>query len=114
VTGYTEEALKLRAAIRDGHQTTAAVQRSLLALRLAKPVALRRRLLYVTENRLWDLVSQTLGEPWRNAQAAALGLNREDLGAGCEAALRLFALAVDEVRPLLDARQLAVVRSALG
>ena len=87
----------------------AAVQRSVLALRLASTLALHRRILYGSENRLWDLVAQELGPAWRDAQAAALGVSGESLEVGSNAALQLFALAAREVMPLLDERQRAVV-----
>jgi predicted nucleotidyltransferase len=112
-TGYAEEVQKLAASIKDGERTTASVQRSLLALRLAPVMALKRRLLYNSENQLWNILAGELGAAWTKAQSDALGLGGESFEASCTAALRLFALAADEVRPLLDERQLAVVEHAL-
>jgi hypothetical protein len=100
-------------SIKDGERTTASVQRSLLALRLAPVMALKRRLLYNSENQLWNILARELGAAWTEAQSDALGLGGESVEASCTAALRLFALAADEVRPLLDERQLAVVEHAL-
>ena len=109
VTGHAEEALKLSASLRARRETAAAVQRSLLALRLPAILALRLRILYGSENELCDRVGEALGPAWRDAQSAALGLEGESFEAGCKAALRLFALAVGEVGPLLDDRQRGVV-----
>lgn len=58
-------------------------------------------------------LAQELGPAWVDAQAAALGLAGESGEASCRAALRLFALATAEVKPLLDERQLAVIERAL-
>ena len=109
VTGYAEEVHKLVAALRDGNTSTAAVQRSLIAVHLAPVLAVRRRILYGTENRLWDLVSDAMGEEWRREQACALGQGDESFEETCTAALRLYVLAADDVWPLLDRLQRDVV-----
>jgi hypothetical protein len=110
--GYAEEVLKLLAARRSGDHLLAAVQRSVLALRLPKVMAVHRRLLYDTENRLWQLVGQSMGSEWTTSQAAALGLaTGEDAD---RAALHLFSLAVEEVRPLLRPSESEVADLALG
>lgn len=114
VTGYAEEVHKLVAALRSGNRSTAAVQRSLLAVRLAPILAVHRRILYGSENRLWDLVSDAMGEGWSRTQSAALGLGGESLEQTCAAALRLYGLAAEEVAPLLDGRQGKVVNWAHG
>jgi len=110
-TGYAEEVLKLVAARRSDDRLLAAVQRSVLALRLPRVMAVQHRLLYETENRLWHLVAKAMGDDWTAAQAVALGLvPSEDADRG---SLRLFALVVEEVRPLLGASQVAVVDLSL-
>ena len=90
----------------------AAVQRSLLAVHLAPVLAVHRRILYGSKNRLWDLVSDAMGEGWRELQSAALGLGGEGFERTCAAALGLYGLAAEEVSPLLDGRQGAVVERA--
>lgn len=60
--GYAEEILKLVAARRAGDPLLAAVQRSVLALRLPRTMAVHHRLLYETENRLWHTVAQAMDE----------------------------------------------------
>ena len=114
ITALAEEAHKLVAALRTGHRTKAAAQRSVLALRPAQILAVHRRILYGSENRLWDLVPEAMGEEWRVAQSAALGLNGEPFEETCRAALRLYDLAVAEAHALLDERQRGVVRCARG
>lgn len=114
VTAYAEEVHKLVAALRTGDRPTAAVQRSLLAVHLAPILAVRHRILYGSENHLWDLVSDAMGEGWREAQSAALGLGGESLKQTCAAALGMYALAAEEVAPLLDGRQGRVVERARG
>lgn len=111
VTGYAEEVLKLVAARRASERQLAAVQRSILALRLPACMAVHHRLLFDSENRLWSTVNQALGERWATAQAAALGLGEPERAD--EAALTLFTLAVDQPRPLLSPQQHAVVDFAL-
>lgn len=113
VTGLAEEVQKLAASFRNGDDLNAAVQRSVLVLRLAGALAIHRRILYGSESRLWALVADELGAGWRTAQASALGLGGDDLEAGCRSAVDLFELATQEVRELFDERQLAVVEHAL-
>jgi hypothetical protein len=84
-----------------------------LALRLARILAIHRRVLYGSENHLWDEVSREMGAAWGDAQAAALAIRGETLDVSSKAALRLFQLVVDETRPLLNERQYAVVAHAL-
>lgn len=109
LTGYAGEAHKLAGSINAGRWWTAAIQRSLLALHLAPILAVNERILYSSENHLWQLVADALGEPWRLTQSAALGLGGESLSESCRAALALYALAAARVRSLLDVRQDAVV-----
>lgn len=113
VTGFTEEVQKLVTSLARTQTTMAAVQRSVIALRLASTLVLHRRILYASENRLWDVVAHEIGPAWRDAQAAALGVSGESLKDGCNAALQLFVLAAREVMPLLDERQRAVVEQGL-
>ena len=93
IAGFAEEVHKLVAAIERGRVTMAAVQRSVLALRLAAVMSVNCRLLYDTENQLWDLVSAALGGSWASAQARALGLRGESFEETCLAALELYCLA---------------------
>lgn len=102
IAGLAEEALKLFAALRDGCQMTAAVQRNVLALRMAGIMALHRRILYGTENRLWDLLAEEMGDPWAAAQTCALGINNDSFASTCRAALELYALTAAETLSVLN------------
>ncbi|MGH3146091.1 MAG: nucleotidyltransferase family protein [Rubrobacter sp.] len=112
ITGYAEESHKLVAAYNSRRLSTAAVQRALLAVHLAPVLAVHLRILYSSENWLWDLIADAMGKEWREAQSAALGLDDEDFKETCAAALRLYRLAADTTFRLLDGRQRRVVRRA--
>ncbi len=114
VTGYAEEVQKLVAALERGATLAVAVQRNVLALRLARILAVHRRILYDTENVLWDRVATTEGEAWSARQHAALAVGGESLAASAGAALALYAQVAATVDSLLDARQGAVVKHALS
>jgi hypothetical protein len=110
--GWAEEVHKLVGAMAVGDELLMATQRSLLALQLAGVMAVRRRILFGTENVMWDLVAEALGARWRRAQRAALAMRGESLEVSCRAALRLYALAAEEAWDLLDRRQRQVVDHA--
>lgn len=112
LTGYAEEVQKLVNLLEAGNLTGAAVQRSILSLRIATVLAVHLRLLYSSENDLWILVGAALDERWRAAQSVALGLGDEPFHETCLAALELFRLSAGIVAPLLDERQAAVVSAA--
>ncbi len=112
VTGLAEEVYKLVVSLQAGSTWTAAVQRSVLALRLPVYLAVHHRILYETENRLWDHVAARMGERWTRAQEKAFGVGDEGFTETCYASLELYALAASEVLHLLDARRRAVVAGA--
>ena len=113
-TGWSEEVHKLVNAFAAGRMSAAAVQRNLLATHLAPILAVHLRILYESENYLWDIISEPMGGEWGAAQSQAFGVNGEDFEATCRAALRLFVLAAREVDGLLDDRQRGVVQYAVG
>lgn len=113
LVGLAEEVQKIAAALRSGNETSAAVQRCVLVLRLARALATRRRILYGTENRLFDLLAKTMGHEWQRLQTSALCIDGSGVAASCRSAIGLYELAVDEVSELLDSRQRDVVRHAL-
>ncbi len=112
LSGFAEEVHKLVGNLEMGRRSAAAIQRSVLALRLAGILAVHNRLLYDTENQLWDVVSGAMGERWSRAQSKALGLGGESFEDTCAAALELFALAAKELSHLFDERQHEVVAHA--
>lgn len=74
-------------------------------------MSVHRRILYGSENALWDLVAKAEGPEWAAAQDTALGLDGGPAEGGV-AALRLFALAAERVAGLLNSKQTAVVELA--
>lgn len=114
IAGNAEEVHKLAGAVGNGNALTAAIQRSLLAVHLAPIMAVHHRILYGSENRMWDPVSEAMGEEWAKAQSTALGLGGETFHETCRAAIRLYILAANEVRALLDGRQRKVVAQAVA
>jgi hypothetical protein len=96
LTGYAEEVHKL-----------------IGNLRLVAPImAVYHRILYDTENQLWDLVSTRMGAEWTRLQSIALGESCGRFEDTCRAALQLFSLAAQQVKHLLDERQCKVVARA--
>lgn len=112
ITGYAEEVHRLVGRLEFGHPLGASVQRSVLALRLGQILAVHHRILYETENVLWDVVAARMGEEWAGTQEAALGVNDVSFEETCQAALRLYVLAAEAVMHLLDGRQRPVVEHA--
>ncbi len=90
IVGYAEEVHKLVGNLELGRPRAAAVQRCLLALRIAPIFAVHHRFLYDTENCLWDLVASKMGQPWARVQDRAPGLGGEDSEDTCNAALELY------------------------
>lgn len=113
ITGYAEEVHKLVALLGKGEHQGAAVQRSVLALRLPILMSIHRRLLYDSENVLWDLVASEMGDEWSRAQKAALGVLDLPFKETCHAALKLFDVACVSVTPLFNNREYDVVCTAL-
>jgi hypothetical protein len=112
ITGWAEEVHKLAAALDAGNDLHAATQRSLLAVQLAGVMAVRHRILSGSENVLWSLVSDHMGEPWSSMQSRALSRRGESLEISARAALELYAIAAVEAWPVLNRTQRAVVKHA--
>jgi len=112
ITDYAEEVLKLVGGLRAARYSAAAAQRSVLALRLPRVMAVHRRTLYDGDSQLYEAICAGMGEPWRRAHRGALGVQAETLEQTCGAALELYALAAEETKQLLDEREFAVVRRA--
>ncbi|MFW6074178.1 MAG: nucleotidyltransferase family protein [Chloroflexota bacterium] len=112
VTGFAEEVHKLLGLLEQGDDLTAAAQRTILALRLAIPLAVHYRLLYHSENHLWLEMSSILGEEWAKAQAAAFGLNGASSEHAVLASLKLFTIASHTVQSVANPRQKQVLLAA--
>lgn len=111
--GYSEEVYRLVGHLQAGRLVPASVLRNVLANRLAWLLSVHLRLLYETENRLWDLVSDEMGEEWRRAQERALAITSTSIDDSCRASLELFRMAAATVRYALSSEQWAVVNSAI-
>lgn len=112
ITGYAEEVHRLIGNLQLGRRSTAAVMRSVLALRMAQILAVQCRIFYDTENQLWNLVSARMDTEWAQLQSAAIGEGNQTFEETCKAALQLYAFVAQEVKHLLNRRQYQVVAHA--
>jgi hypothetical protein len=112
ITDYAEEVHTLIGNIDMDQRSGAAAIRSQLALHLAHFLSVHHRILYESENDLWDLVAEAMGEQWAELQSAALGIEGAGLEESCRASLELFSIAADTVDDLLDDRQREIVAHA--
>jgi len=112
ITGYAEEVHRLIGNLQLGRKRAAAIVRSVLAFKMAQILAVHCRILYDTENRLWNLVSTKMGTEWTQLQSIALGEGNQNFEDTCKAALQLYAITAQEVRHLLNQRQYRVVAHA--
>jgi catechol 2,3-dioxygenase-like lactoylglutathione lyase family enzyme len=113
VTGYAEEVHKLAGAVRRGDRGSQAIQAGILSIHLGPIMAVAERLEYESENVLWHLLDERLGDPWRSTQAAALGLGGESLDRSVAATLELYRLVAERAEPFLNSRQRSVVERSL-
>jgi hypothetical protein len=111
-TGWAEEVHRLVGNLQLRRTSAAAVQRSVLAIKMAPILAVHHRILYDTENQLWSLVSTRMGMKWTQLQSIALGESNQSFEDTCKAALQLYAIVAREVEHLLDRRQCQVVTYA--
>jgi hypothetical protein len=112
ITGWAEEVHRLIGNLQLGRKSAAAVVRSVLAIKMAPILAVHHRILYDTENQLWNLVSTRMGTEWTQLQSIALGEGDQSFEDTCKAVLQLYAAAAQEVRHLLNRRQYQVVAHA--
>jgi hypothetical protein len=112
LTGWAEEVHRLIGNLQLGRRSAAAVQRSVLAIKMAPILAVHHRILYDTENQLWSLVSTRMGTEWAQLQSIALGEDSQSFEDTCKAALQLYAIVAQEARHLLNRRQYQVVAHA--
>lgn len=95
--GYEEEVGKLRGALERGDEMSAALWRNVLAMRMAPILRVRLRLLQEREEEAWPSVAAALGEEWKAAQRAALGLDGAGFETSCLAALSLWEMTKREL-----------------
>lgn len=112
VTDYAEEVHTLIGNLDMDQLSGAAAIRSQLALHLAQVLSVHRRILYETENELWDRVAEEMGKEYAAAQELALGVKETSLKESCDATLELFGIAAAETRALLSATPKEIVAHA--
>ena len=112
ITGYAEEVHRLIGSLQLGRKDAAAIVRSVLAIKMAPILAVHCRILYETENQLWNLVSARMGEEWARLQSVALGEDNQSFENTCKAALNLYGIVAREVKSLLNRQQYQVVAHA--
>ncbi|MGW0932591.1 nucleotidyltransferase domain-containing protein [Streptomyces sp. NPDC002644] len=113
VYGYAEEVLKLHGALARRDVVNARVQASLLVLHLAPVVAAGTRTFFTSENHLWHLLADRLGEGWRAPQEAALATRGEAAEESCAAAVELFRAACALFADAMTADQRRIAGHAL-
>ena len=111
ITGWSEEVFRLVGLRNRGDRRGAAVMRALLATSLPTLLAVHHRVLYDSENALWDLVASVMGPDWARDFDIALGVAP---GAADLAALALFRQAAGRVERVLLPAQRAVVDAAVA
>jgi predicted nucleotidyltransferase len=112
VTDYAEEVHTLIGNLDMDQLSGAAAIRSQLALHLAQVLSVHRRILYGTENELWDRVADEMGKDYSAAQELALGVKEASLKESCDATFELFGIAAADTRALLSATQEEIVAHA--
>jgi predicted nucleotidyltransferase len=114
LVGLAEEVHKVHGMLALDRPRAAAANRQILALGLGHPLAAANRILFDSENDLWDAVADAEGPAWAQAWDTATGITPSDHQAGCRAALTLYRIAADRLAHHLDAPDRAIVATARG
>lgn len=112
LVGLAEEVHKVRGMLAQGRPRAAAANRQILTLQLGHPMAAANRILFDSENDLWDALADTLGPLWAQAWDDAAGITGCDHAHGCRAALKLYCLAAAHLETHLDGNDRDIVRTA--
>lgn len=112
LVGLAEEVHKIHGMLAQGRARAAAANRLILALALPAPMAAAHRLLYGSENDLWDAVAHAAGPDWAAAWDLAAATAPASPEAGCRAALDLYKLAAHRLIGHLDGSDRTVVDTA--
>ncbi|GAA2308407.1 hypothetical protein GCM10009853_077290 [Glycomyces scopariae] len=102
LVGLAEEVHKVHGMLALGRARAAAANRLILALALAVPMAAANRLLYGSENDLWDALARTEGPAWARAWDTATGLAPAPHDTACRAAADLYRTAAARLARHLD------------
>ena len=111
ITEYAEEIYRIVGLRRAGRRRAAAGVRSAMLFPLCRAMAVHHRLMYDSENALWDLVGAAMGHDWIRDFDIAAGVER---GAADLAVLSLYRLAAHRVDRTLSVAQRLVVASAVA
>jgi hypothetical protein len=112
LASLAEDAQRAYGHLRCGKQWVAAVLKGVLSSRLAMILVVHLRILYESENELWEIVARQLGEPWTGLQSAALCSADEDFRTSFDATMQLYSCAAGKVFGIMNERQRRVVRGA--
>jgi predicted nucleotidyltransferase len=112
ITEYAEEVHTLIGNLEQELLSGAAAIRSQLALHLAQYLAVHHRILYESENVLWEKVAEVMGDDYAVNQSLALGLTEGPFEKSSRAALDLFGAAAADTVDVLDDVQREVVAHA--
>lgn len=112
LVGLAEEVHKIHGMLALDRPRAAAANRALIHLSLGGPLAAANRLLYDSENDLWDALALAEGPAWAEAWDQAAGVTACDHATGCRAALRLYRYAAERLARHLDEGDRAVVDTA--
>lgn len=112
IVGLAEETHKVAGMLATGNLRAAAANRDILTLQLPGLVAAADRVLYISENALWDAVCEAEGPDWARAWDTAAALTPAGLEASCRAAMRLYRLAAARLDPVFTGTERPVVATA--
>jgi hypothetical protein len=110
IASLAEDAQRAFYHFHHGDRWVATVLKGVLSARLAMILAVHLRILYDSENQLWHLVAQELGEPWASLQSTAFSSEDEDFTISFASTMRLYSYAVSLVYGIMNERQKRVVR----
>ncbi len=109
IVSLAEDAQRAFGHHKRGKRSVAAVFKGVLSARLAMILSVHLRIIYDSENAVWDTVADRMGSPWGTLQAASLSIADEPFDTSFRATMELYALAVRTVVHDSDERQLGVV-----
>lgn len=113
LVGLAEEIHKICGMLTLGRPRAAAANRLIVTLALAVPYAAAHRLIYDSENYLWDALADR-DQAWAAAWDTAAGLTPADPASAACAALRLYRIAAAALRAHATAADQALIDTATG
>ncbi len=108
---FAEEVYRIVGLRRSGNRRATAALRGSMLWPLVRSMAMHHRILYDSENSVWDLVGNAMGNDWQRDFDIAAGVER---GAADLAVLSLYRLAATRADRTLTSTQRIVVNAALA